>query len=70
MDEEDEEAKPDPALETVKSLSKEYIELLKTAGISNKEDLADLASDELAPILSLDEDEAGKIIMEARADWF
>jgi hypothetical protein len=32
--------------------------------------LADLASDELAPILSLDEDEAGKIIMEARADWF
>ena len=70
MEEEVEEAKPDIGLETVKSLSKENIELLKTAGISNKEDLADLASDELAPILSLDEDEAGKIIMEARADWF
>ena len=70
MEEEVEEAKPDIGLETVKSLSKENIELLKTAGISNKEDLADLASDELATILSLDEDEAGKIIMEARADWF
>jgi N utilization substance protein A len=70
MEEEVEEAKPDIGLETVKSLSKENIELLKTAGVSNKEDLADLASDELAPILSLDEDEAGKIIMEARADWF
>ena len=70
MEEEAEEAKPDIALETIESLSKEYIELLKAAGIKNKEDLADLASDELAPVLSLDEDEAGKIIMEARADWF
>ena len=70
MEEEAEEAKPDIALETIESLSKEYIELLKAAGIKNKEDLADLASDELAPVLSLDEEEAGKIIMEARADWF
>ena len=38
--------------------------------ISTKEELADLASDELAPILEISEDEAGKIIMAARADWF
>ena len=70
MEEEAEETKPDIALETIECLTKEYIELLKADGIKNKEDLADLASDELAPILSLDEEEAGKIIMEARADWF
>jgi transcription termination factor NusA len=51
-------------------LKSEYIELLKTAGIKTKENLADLSSDELSPILDLNEDEAGKIIMDARADWF
>jgi N utilization substance protein A len=70
MDEESIEVEKDNTLESVKSLKSEYIELLKTAGIKTKENLADLSSDELSPILDLNEDEAGKIIMDARADWF
>ena len=46
------------------------IEKLTKNNVSTKEELADLASDELAPILEISEDEAGKIIMAARADWF
>ncbi|MFL2743069.1 MAG: transcription termination/antitermination protein NusA [Gammaproteobacteria bacterium] len=70
MDEESIEVEKDNTLESVESLKSEYIELLKTAGIKTKENLADLSSDELSPILDLNEDEAGKIIMDARADWF
>jgi N utilization substance protein A len=70
IEDESEGIKSDVALETIKSLNKEFIELLSAADIKNKDDLADLASDELAPILNIDEEEAGKIIMEARADWF
>ena len=70
MDEESVETEIDSTLESIKSLKPEYIELLKTAGIKDKENLADLSSDELSPILDLSEEEAGKIIMDARADWF
>jgi len=70
MDEESVESEVDSTLESIESLKPEYIELLKTAGIKDKENLADLSSDELSPILDLSEEEAGKIIMDARADWF
>ena len=70
MDEESVESEIDSSLESIESLKPEYIELLKTAGIKDKENLADLSSDELSPILDLSEEEAGKIIMDARADWF
>ena len=60
MDEESIEVEKDNTLESVESLKSEYIELLKTAGIKTKENLADLSSDELSPILDLNEDEAGK----------
>ena len=70
MDEESVETEIDSSLESIESLKPEYIELLKTAGIKDKENLADLSSDELSPILDLSEEEAGKIIMDARADWF
>ena len=70
MDEESEKTETDNSLESVKSLNPEYIELLKSADIITKENLADLSSDELSPILNLNEDEAGKIIMDARSDWF
>ena len=70
MDEESVETELDSTLESIESLKPEYIELLKTAGIKDKENLADLSSDELSPILDLSEEEAGKIIMDARADWF
>ena len=70
MDEESEKTETDNSLESVKSLNPEYIELLKSADIITKENLADLSSDELSPILDLNEEEAGKIIMDARSDWF
>ena len=70
MDEESVETEIDSTLESIESLKPEHIELLKSAGIKDKENLADLSSDELSPILDLSEEEAGKIIMDARADWF
>ena len=70
MDEESEKTEIDNSLESVESLNPEYIELLKSADINTKENLADLSSDELSPILDLNEEEAGKIIMDARSDWF
>ena len=70
MDDESEKTEIDNSLESLESLNPEYIELLKSADIITKENLADLSSDELSPILNLNEEEAGKIIMDARSDWF
>ena len=70
MDEESVETEKDNTLESLESLKPEHIELLKNAGIKDKENLADLSSDELSPILDLSEEDAGKIIMDARSDWF
>ena len=70
MDEESVETEKDNTLESLKSLKPEHIELLKNAGIKDKENLADLSTDELSPILDLTDEEVGKIIMDARSDWF
>ena len=70
MDEESVETEKDNTLESLESLKPEHIELLKNAGIKDKENLADLSTDELSPILDLNDEEAGKIIMDARSDWF
>ena len=70
MDEESVETEKDNTLESLESLKPEHIELLKNAGIKDKENLADLSTDELSPILDLTDEEAGKIIMDARSDWF
>ena len=70
MDEESVQTEIDNTLESLESLKPEHIELLKNAGIKDKENLADLSTDELSPILDLTDEEAGKIIMDARSDWF
>ena len=70
MDDESVETETDNTLESLESLKPEHIELLKNAGIKDKENLADLSTDELSPILDLTDEEAGKIIMDARSDWF
>ena len=70
MDEESVETEIDNTLESLESLKPEHIELLKNAGIKDKENLADLSTDELSPILDLTDEEVGKIIMDARSDWF
>lgn len=43
---------------------------LADKGIRTRDDLADLATDELMAISELDEDAASKLIMEAREHWF
>ena len=66
---ENEELK-DNSLESLELLNEDFIEKLKSSNITSKEELADLASDELMPILEISEDRAGEIIMAARAQWF
>ena len=74
MDEEEvaveEDKKPEQPIEESEYLSKEQIDLLNVNDIKNVENLADLATDELVEILSIEEDIAGKIIMNAREEWF
>jgi N utilization substance protein A len=43
---------------------------LAEGGIKTRDDLADLAVDELAELTKLDEEKAKKLIMAARAHWF
>ena len=74
MDDEEEvvvvDKKPEQLIEESEYLSKEQIDLLNKNDIKNIENLADLATDELVEILSIEEDLAGKIIMNAREEWF
>lgn len=62
--------KPEQLIEESEYLSKEQIDLLNKNDIKNIENLADLATDELVEILLIEEDLAGKIIMNAREEWF
>ncbi len=60
-------------LVTFEGLSADRIIKLGEAGIKNRDDLADLATDELIEILgegSMKESEAEALIMRARAHWF
>jgi len=43
---------------------------LAESGIKTRDDLADLAVDELSELTKVDEDRAKKLIMAARAHWF
>ena len=59
-------------LESLNSLdlSEENIQKLTAAGINNKDDLAELAVDELVDIIEISNEEASNTIMKAREDWF
>ena len=46
------------------------IEQLNRNNIHTREDLADLSTDELLEMIELTQEEAGKIIMDAREPWF
>lgn len=54
----------------LEGLDAERIAKLVQADVKTRDDLAELASDELAEILSVSEEEAGQIILSARAHWF
>ena len=52
------------------NLSDEDIQKLSSKGIKNKDDLAELAIDELQDIIEISSDDASKMIMKAREHWF
>jgi transcription termination/antitermination protein NusA len=60
----------DPALREVEGMNDEVAEKLAEAGIKTRDDLADLATDELVEMTGLEEQHASDLIMAARAHWF
>jgi len=57
-------------LRDLEGLTVELIAKLNDAGVHSRDDLADLAGDELTEITGLSPDEATTLIMKARAHWF
>jgi N utilization substance protein A len=57
-------------LRTLEGLSPEFIATLAQAGVNTRDDLADLATDELSEITGQSPEEATALIMMARAHWF
>ncbi|APW38252.1 transcription termination/antitermination protein NusA [Rhodoferax koreense] len=57
-------------LRDLEGLTPELIAKLNEAGVHTRDDLADLAGDELTEITSLSADEATTLIMKAREHWF
>ena len=71
MEEDAEAAEPvSQDLNDLESLTPELIAKLQAGGIHTRDDLADLAGDELSEITGQSEDEATTLIMKARAHWF
>tara|TARA_Y100000389_G_scaffold127131_1_gene124477 strand:- start:315 stop:731 length:417 start_codon:yes stop_codon:yes gene_type:complete len=58
------------SLSNFKILSKDNINKLISNDINNREDLADLSVDELLEMIELSQEDAGKVIMDAREPWF
>ena len=52
------------------NLEEENIQKLSNKGIKNKDDLAELSTDELKEIIDISDDDASKMIMKAREHWF
>ncbi|WP_108646266.1 transcription termination factor NusA [Polynucleobacter rarus] len=57
-------------LSSVESISQEVIEKLIANQVNTREDLAELAVDELIEMTQMDEESAKQLIMKARAHWF
>ncbi|MBY4594096.1 transcription termination factor NusA [Ottowia caeni] len=57
-------------LRDLEGLTPELIAKLAEAGVQNRDDLADLAIDELTAITGQSEDEARALILKAREHWF
>ena len=63
-------AEPAEDLMEVEGMTQELAEKLAAGGVSTRDDLAELGTDELIELVPMEEDEAGKLIMAARAHWF
>src|ERR671931_218354 len=60
----------DPELLKLEGMDTQLAAKLSEGGIKTRDDLADLAVDELSELAGLDEERAKKLIMSARAHWF
>lgn len=57
-------------LRTLFGMTEDILNTLNTNNIHTRDDLAELASDELIEIIQIDEEAAKKMILDARAHWF
>jgi N utilization substance protein A len=64
------EAEPAEDLLSLEGMDKGLAFLLASNGVVTREDLAELATDDLLEINDMDEEEAAALIMKARAHWF
>jgi N utilization substance protein A len=60
----------DPELLKLDGMDTQLAAKLAEAGIKTRDDLADLAVDELAEMVALEDEKAKKLILAARAHWF
>ena len=65
-----ENAEPAEDLLELKGVTKTLASKLASKGIINREDLAELASDDLIEIEDMEKEKADALIMEARSHWF
>ena len=64
------ETEPAEDLLSLEGMDKGLAFLLASKGVVTREDLAELATDDLLEINEMDQEEAGALIMKARAHWF
>jgi N utilization substance protein A len=60
----------DPELLKLEGMTTQLAAKLAERGIKTRDDLADLAVDELSEMTGMDDESAKKLIMAARAHWF
>lgn len=61
---------PDRNLVELEGMDDELAHRLAAQGVVTRDDLADLATDELVELTGMEEERAGALIMTARASWF
>jgi len=64
------ETEPAEDLLSLEGMDKGLAYILASKGVVTREDLAELATDDLLELNEMDADEAGALIMKARAHWF
>ncbi|MDY0021790.1 transcription termination factor NusA [Arenimonas caeni] len=70
VEEEIEEHKPSDDLLSLEGMDEATAYALAARGIVSRDDLAEMATDEITDIEDIDEERAAKLIMAARAHWF
>ena len=60
----------DEDMKTLDGIDQEMLRDLAQAGITTRDDLAELSLDELVEITGVDEETAKKVVLAARAHWF